>query len=289
MSLINNNLDIIDKIKEIFVIYILFLYKLEILNIDNVIDIFFGFFKINFNIFEDNQFFLKIINYLLLCNKENKDFLKLSKYITFIYVITIINKVKLDFINLLNNSQLFKNQKKKINLNENDIFNGDLYNNSVIFSNLKSEIEYLKKYVESYEFFGKKNNLFTFGFINACKEYQEIHKNEILNRIILIKNKLGLKLLHFLLHKKNRKEKTIIKIDIYDEEDLRSIDYKELLKYSYKLFNTLNDNLDGYLKDFEFCKYLLAIMISFKEDHIDKITIKLHEKLLKKYVFLDKS
>jgi hypothetical protein len=51
---------------------------------------------------------------------------------------------------------------------------------------VKNELEFIKKYIESYEFFGKKNNLFTFGFLKSSEKNQNLHKNEIIERIDLL-------------------------------------------------------------------------------------------------------
>jgi hypothetical protein len=288
MSNTDININIIDRIKEIFILYIIILYHYKILDIDKIIDIIFGFYKINFNIIDNRVFFIKINNYLLTNNNENNDFFKLSKYMTFIHVISKINEDIIQFIKLINNCKVYKSQNRQIKLDDYDILNGDLYHNNTIFTCLKDEIEFIKKYIESYEFFGKKNNFFTFGFIDAKTEDQETHKIEIINRIIMIKKKLGEKLLYFILYKKDRKKtQKMDYIDIYEDDYLYKLKYMEILQYSYKLFNELNDILTSYLKDFEFCKYLKAIIISFINDHKDKITQKLHEKLIKKYVILE--
>lgn len=284
MSNTDINIDILDKIKDIFIIYIIVLYNTGILKIDNSIDIIFGFYKINFNIIENKFFFIKINNYLLSNNKENNDFLKLSKYMTFIYVVSKINKDIIQLIKNINNCKLYKSQNRKINLYELDIFNGELYQNNTIFTCLKNELEFIKKYIESYEFFGKKNNLFTFGFLKSTEKNQNLHKNELIERIDLLFKQLGYKLINFILNKKNRNKDKSDYLEILDIEYLQNLEYKEILKYFYKLFNEINNNLDSFLKDFEFCKYLKVILITFVDDHVDKISIKLHEKLIKKYV-----
>ncbi len=272
-------------IKHIFIIYIITLLKMNIITINTCIYIFFLFYKNNFNLLDDGHFFIKIMNNYLI---EQKEISKLTKYLTFIYVISTLNSIKLNFINLLNKSKLYKMQKKKLIISEEEIYSDNLHIVLDTFNKTNDEILYLNKYIKSYEFISEKPNIFKLTLIKPKNIFKPDLKFEIINRIELLKENLGISLLEFILKKKDRKKdkNNIEYLELYDYEYLSTMSYDEILKYSFKLFYEIDNNLIAYSKDFEFLKYLKLIIINYFENFDDKISIKLFEKLLKKYIVL---
>ena len=262
-------------IKHIFIIYIITLLKMEFITINTSIYIFFLFYNKNFNLLDDNSFFIKLINNYLI---EKKEISKLTKYLTFIYVISTLNNINLNFITLLNKSNLYKNQKKIINILEEDIYSDNIQLALNTYNITSTELNYLIKYIKSYEFITDKPNNFTLTLVKPKDIFKPELKLEIINRIELLKENFGINLLNFIIQKKDRKKEKIKEnyLEIYELDDLT--------RNSYKLFYEINTNLEGYLKDFEFLKYLKLIIINYFEKFEDKISVKLFEKLLKKYI-----
>ena len=102
---------------------------------------------------------------------------------------------------------------------------------------------------------------------------------------------IGYKLLIFILNKKNRKKKELNSIDNLELEivtfnDLYNMEYNKLIKYCFLLFMKIDKNIDTFIQDFEFVKYLKIIVINYIDNNEDKITHKFHDKLLKKYVLI---
>jgi len=268
-------INIILKIKEIFLLYIIILINFNILTEYDALIIIYDFNLINFSLLENKTFFEQI--------KIITDNNMLTKYLDFFYVIYQMNSYYINLTNLINNTKLFAINKRKIIIEQSEYF---VLNNESIINNyniINNEIEFLLNYINSYEI-NKNNYDFLFSFKSENINNKDVHKYEVINRIILIYNMLGTKLIEFILNKPNRKKVSNTKINIISIEQLRDLKYDELIKYTYIFFDTIEQNLKHFLKDFEFTKYLKIIMCTFFESKQDNITNKLHEKIVKKYI-----
>ncbi len=264
---------IIEKIKEIFVIYILIQLHLDIINEDDAIIFFYKFTEKKYNLIINSQQFNSIIEYLKLTKFD-----KLIKYITFIFVISILEEESDKIINYCNKSNLYKVNKKKIEIYE-ETNNSNIINK---YNNINNEIDYIKNYLLSFEF-NKKKGIFLSGIYCANSlDIKNINKNELIDRIKLLYLQLGKSFVFFIANKKDRKNPNSY-FDILEESYLEEMQYEELVKYCIIFFDKINKNLENMKKDFEFCKYLKIIYLNFVETKTDKITDKLYKKLLKKY------
>ena len=98
---------------------------------------------------------------------------------------------------------------------------------------------------------------------------------------------LSVRFINFILNKEDRKKKN--KIYLYDKDYLEMMSYDELIKYIFVLFSEIHQNIDNYLRDIEFNKYLKIIIICYIDENNDKISLKFHQKILKKYIKMNKN
>jgi hypothetical protein len=277
----------IDKIKQIFLIYIIILVKLDILKINESIKIIYLFYKNDINLLSDIHFYKNV--YYTIKNLNDNDLNIFSKYLTFLYIIANIDDYNMKFLKLLNESKLFKDTKKEIDTK--NLISNKLYQITYDFNNIKDELCDLKKYIDSFEIHNNKNNFVKQFLFIKNDLIKKIHKDEIIGRLELLCDMIGYKLLLFILNKKNRKKKELNSIDNLELEfvtlsDLYNMEYNKVIKYCFLLFMKIDKNIDSFIQDFEFVKYLKIIVINYIVNGEDKITHKFHEKILKKYVFI---
>jgi hypothetical protein len=277
----------IDKIKQIFLIYIIILIKLEILKINESIKIIYLFYKNNINLVSDKEFFISIFNTIQNLNEENLNIF--CKYLTFVFIMGTIDNYNKQFLKLINESKLFKDTQKEIDVD--NLQSNNLYHITDDFNNIKDELSEIKKYISSFEILNNKNNFLKQFLFVKNDSIKNFHKEEIINRLELLCNMIGYKLLIFILNKKNRKKKELNSIDNLELEivtfnDLYNMEYNKLIKYCFLLFMKIDKNIDTFIQDFEFVKYLKIIVINYIDNNEDKITHKFHDKLLKKYVLI---
>lgn len=281
------NINIFDKIKQIFLIYIIILVKLEVLKINESIKIIYLFYKNNINLLSDKDFFINIFN--IISNIKNGDLNVFLKYLTFFYIIGTIDNYNLEFLKLINKSKLYKKTEKEIDTD--NLSSNQLYTITYDFNNIKNELIEIKNYLYSFEILNNKNNFLKQFLFVKNDSLKKIHKEEIITRLELLYEMIGHKLLLFILDKKNRKKKELksvddIKVELVTYYDTEMMEYTKLIKYSFLLFMKIDKNIDSFIQDFEFIKYLKIILINYIVSGNDKITSKFHEKLMKKYVLL---
>jgi hypothetical protein len=281
------NINIFDKIKQIFLIYIIILVKLEVLKINESIKIIYLLYKNNINLLTDKDFFINIVN--TISNIKNEDLNIFLKYLTFFYIIGTIDNYNLKFLKLINKSELYKKTEKEIDTD--NLVSNQLYTITDNFNNINNELIEIKNYLYSFEILNNKNNFLKQFLFVKDDSLKKLHKEEIISRLELLCNMFGKKLLLFILNKKNRKKKEVKSIDNIQVElvtyyDLEIMEYTKIIKYSFLLFMKIDKNIDSFKQDFEFIKYLKIILINYIVSGNDKITSRFHEKIMKKYVLL---
>lgn len=269
--------DIYDKIKQIFLIYIIILTKLEILKVNMSVKIVYFFYKNNINLVSDKNFFINILNTIKVIN--NNDLTIFSKYLTFIFIIGYIDEYNIKLFRLINQSKLFKNTNNKLDL---DQITAD-------YSDIINKLIDIKNYLNTFEILNDRNKFFRQITNNKNDSLKKIYKEELLNRVKILCDILGNRLLMFIINKKNRKKKELISdydLEIIFFNDLYSMDDNETIDYCFLLFIKVSKNIDSFIKDFEFIKYLKIIIGNYVKDPTDLITPNFHEKLIKKYVLI---
>ncbi len=265
--------DIYDKIKQIFLIYIIILTKLEILKVNISVKLVYFFYKNNINLVSDRVFFINIINTIK--NIDNNNYLNiLLKYLTFIFIIGSIDNYNIKLSTLINQSKLFKNKTTDDN-SDSDIIN---------------KLIDIKNYLDCFEIVNDRNKFFKQIIAsNKNDSLKKIYKEELINRVKTLCDILGNRLLMFILNKKNRKKKELITdfdLEIIFFNDLYSMDDNQTFDYCLLLFIKASKNIDSFIQDFEFIKYLKIIINNYIKDSNDLITPNFHEKLIKKYVLI---
>jgi hypothetical protein len=272
-------------IKNIFALYIFILLNLKLIDCELAIKFFYYFYKMNYNLLDDVQFYLNLINNAI--SDENRDIQKLKKYTTCIFIISKINSDAENIIKTLNRTKLYKLQKRIIdvkktnNSHSQDIdLNLDITNIINFEKTIRTELEILKNYISSYD--NKKNSIAMTGIYAIPEKAQNIYKKELIERYNLLRNMISDKLILLFVNKKSRKSR--FELELYNTEYLESLKYIDIVHYITFLFDQLNKNIDKYINDIEFNKNLQIIVNAFLKDQDDQITKKFHSRILKKYI-----
>lgn len=267
-----------DAIKYILILCILMFIKSKLIDNTQAIKYFVKLYNMNYTLLDDQYIYILLNDYL---ENENDTVNTIKKYLLLIHVSYMIDVSNITFVNLFDNSKLMKNQKNKTNIKS--LTSCDINDIIENYIEMKLIITYLQLYLASYGVAKKKS------FTTDINEYYNmttinILKNEIIERIELLKSMFGIKFIYFILHKPSRKIKK--PIYIHDKEYMELLSYNEIVDYSIELFTRLSENLNIFIKDFEFNKFIKILLFDYIETSTDKISEKFYNQTMKKYIII---